>query len=376
MEGLKYSIPQRLFYLRVIVTLGLVISFLLSINLWGGERYFPSIPVFEHWILQPPFDYALVILSIVFLLCSSLFNHTRLFIFLALLVNCLMVLFDLNRLQPWFYVYNAILLVFLFYNGRVDNANKFTSVFIYIQLIVASVYVFNGISQLMNPFFIVTDFYDAILPLKKIVSDRQFDLFLKFGKAVPFTLVFIGTGLLVRPVKYLAISVGLTLHLFLFVLLFPSAENSNYALWFMNLVFGFMMLFLFSGKTQQRYFSISVLFQKPVFYMIIAAFWVMPLFNSSNIWPSALSFNFKSGSSGKENILISENTYQALPHYIRSFCVKKNTSYVLRVRNWCNHELRSEYFEQDIFVHSGIKDALQIADVEQELPMDELSVLQ
>lgn len=374
MEALQISIPQRLKYLRLIVTTGLIFSFLLCLNLWGGERFFPAIPVIKNFILLPPYDYVLVILSLIFLLCSLILKHTRSFIFLALVVNCFLVLLDLNRLQPWFYIYNAILIIFLFYDGRVDNPNRFTSFFIYIQLIVASVYVFNGLSQLNNPYFIITDFQDAILPLKKIVSDRQFAFFLKVGKMVPFLFLFIGFGLLFKSVKYLAISLGLGLHLLLIILLFPSANNTNYALWFMNIVFAFMMMFLFSGKTQQRYFSLSVLFQRPLFYIVLITFWMMPMLNYSNRWPSALSSNFKSGNSSKENIKISENTFKALPFYVKGFCSKNDNYYVLKVGTWCSHELRSEYFNQSIFVNSALKDALQIADLEGDTPGDELSV--
>jgi uncharacterized membrane protein YjdF len=283
------------------------------------------------------------------------------------------VLFDVNRLQPWFYVYNAILFIFMFYDGRVDNSNKFTSIFIFIQLIVASVYVFNGISQLMNPFFVITDFYDAILPLKKIMSERQFLFFLKAGKFVPYIMIFIGLGLLVRPVKYLAISFGVALHVLLFIFLFPSANNHNYALWFMNMVFTFMVLFLYSGKTQQRYFSVAVLFQKPLFYMIIVAFWIMPAFNFKEKWPGSLSFNFKSGPSPNENLLISENDFERLPFYIRGFCTKKSGEYVLRLRSWCSHELKSEYFNHAPIVSVKPEDVLQITRVT-EVAADELSL--
>lgn len=374
MEALEISIPRRLKYLRIVVTIGLFISFLLCFNLWGGQRFFPAIPVIKNFILMPPYDYALIILSLIFLLCSLILKPTRSFIFLALIVNCVLVLFDLNRLQPWFYIYNVILIIFLFYDGRVDNPNRFTSFFIYIQLIVASVYVFNGLSQLINPYFIITDFRDAILPLEKIVSDRQFAFFLKLGKGVPFLFLFIGFGLLVKPVKYLAISLGIGLHFLLIILLFPSVNNSNYALWFMNIVFAFMMVFLFSGKTQQRYFSLTVLFQRPLFYIVLITFWMMPMLNYSKRWPSALSSNFKSGNSDKENIKISENTFKALPLYVKSFCNRNDNYYVLKVSSWCRHELHSEYFNQSVFVDLALKDALLITDLEGETPGDELSV--
>jgi len=281
---------------------------------------------------------------------------------------------DVNRLQPWFYVYNAIIVFFLFYKGRVDDPNKFTSIFIFIQVIVASVYVYNGFNQLRNPLFIVTDFYDVILPLKKVLSDRQFLLVLKTGTAAPYILMFVGLGVLVRPVKYLAISMGLLLHLFLFILLFPSANNHNYALWFMNLVFGFMMLFLFSGKTQQRYFSYSFLFQKPLFYLLIAAFWIMPALHTINKWPGALSFNFKTGATINENIALTVSAHDNLPLYIRAFCVKNNSGYALRVKQWCSHELRSEYFNNELFVKDAFQEAIKVVTAAPPLPDGELSV--
>ncbi|MCW3076869.1 MAG: hypothetical protein JWO32_1478, partial [Bacteroidetes bacterium] len=212
MDSLPISIPRRLYFLRVIVTIGIFVSFFLSLNLWGGERFFPSKSFFENITLTPPFDFALVICSGLFLLCSLFFTHTRFFIFLSLTINVVLVLFDINRLQPWFYIYNAILIVFLFYDGRVDNSNKFTSIFIFIQLIVSGVYVYNGFSQLLNPNFVSTDFYDIINPLKKIVSERQFVFCLKTGKVVPYLIVAVGFGLLTKPVKYLAVSLALMMH--------------------------------------------------------------------------------------------------------------------------------------------------------------------
>lgn len=374
MEGLPVSIPRRLYFLRVIVTVGIFVSFFLSLNLWGGERFFPSKSFFENITLKPPFDFALVICSGLFLLCSLFFTHTRIFIFLSLTINLLLVLFDINRLQPWFYIYNAILIVFLFYDGRVDNSNKFTSIFILIQLIVSGVYVYNGLSQLFNANFINTDFYDVIIPLKRMVSERQFAFCLKMGKAVPCLIIFVGVGLLIKPVKYLAVSLGLIMHFLLLILLFPSPANSNYSLWFMNIVFGGLIVFLFSGKTQPRYFSISVLFQKPVFYIILFSFWILPVLNYKNHWHDVLSFNFKSGSTGKEKILITGNTYNYLPLYIKSFCTKCSDGYNLRVDKWCRAELRSEYYNQKINLNKGVIGETQMVTTRVDVSDDELSI--
>lgn len=359
MEVQKISIPKRLFYTRVCVTLGLIVSFLLSINLWGGERIFPGAPVFQNLFLKAPFDYILFVLSILFLISSLLFKNFRLFIFLSLIVNLFLVLLDLNRLQPWFYVYNAILFVFLFYNGRVDNAGKYTSIFIFVQLIIASVYIYNGINQL-NSFFLSTDFYNVISPLEVIASARQFSFFMKIGNIIPYYIIFIGVALLIRPLRYLSISAALIFHLLLLILLFPSAKNNNHALWFMNLIFAFLTLFLFSGKTAERYFSLSLLFQKPLFYLIVFAFWIIPFLNFFNYWPKSPTTNFMYGKSDRQNLSINQSTFDRLPLYIKHFCVKNNTGYLLKISDWCLHELKSEYITKATFNTTIQGDILQI----------------
>lgn len=372
MEGLRTPIPQRLYFIRVIVSLGLFFSFYLSISLWGSDHFFPAVPVLQSISIDTPWHYGLMVASSLCLLCSLVFYNTRLFIVLSLIINVFMVLLDMNRLQPWFYIYNAILFIFLFYDGRVDNPNRFTSLFILIQLIVASVYVFNGLNQLTNPLFVVSDFYDVISPLKKILSERQFLFFLKMGKIVPFIPIFIGVGMLIRPVKYLAISLAAVMHLSLFVLLFPSAANTNYALWFMNLVFACMIFFLFSGETRQRYFSPAVLFTRPLFYAVCVAFWIMPALPGQSVWPESLCFNFKSGVSATRNLQLSEPDYQNLPHYIRAFCVKGSNAYVLRVNAWCSHELNSEYFNHEQFTRSAFSRGIQLVSLPR-VPEGELS---
>jgi hypothetical protein len=341
MEGLKLTIPQRLFLVRATVTLGLIISFFLSLNLWGGQRYFPSQPLFEEFFLKAPYDYILMGCSVIFLLCSLIFYQTRTFLLLAILVNCFLVMFDLNRLQIWFYVYNAILFIHLFYNGRIDNPEKYTSIFIFIQIVICSVYVYNGISHLKNPYFLSTDYAEIISPLRVFLSERQFLFFLKAGHVVPYIFILCGILFLFPSAKYLAVSTMLLIHTILFLLLFPGFSN-NYALWFMNLIFGASVFILFSGNTRQRYFSWTVLLKKPLFYIIVFFFSVLPS-SPSIVLPASLCFNFKSGKLPGELQYLSEAEYQVLPYYTRAFCKKTTNGYYLDRGHWFRNELKSEY---------------------------------
>lgn len=348
-EGLKLSIPQRMQFLRMVITLSLLISICLSLNLWGGYRTFPYIPIFKFTFIKAPYDCVFILVSSFCLLASLFFNATRTFIFLALLLNLFLVLLDLNRLQPWFYYYNAILFIFLFYDGRVDDSNKFTTKFIILQLLISSIYIYSGLNKL-NSNFITTSFLEIIYPLKNIITDRQFLFLIKMGITLPYILIFIGVGLIITPLRYLAITFGCIVHLSLLIFMFPSATNQNYALWFMNVVFLIILFILFSGRTKQRYFSPVILLQQPLFYICIFVFWILPFFNFVNKYPANLSSNFKSGNNNELMLFLNPTQHNQLPLYMQNFFIQTNNLYQLQYNKWCLNELKADcYPENQLF---------------------------
>lgn len=370
-ERLHISIPQRMILIRTTLIISLIVSVLLSLNLWGGERTFPYSPVFEDCLIKAPYDYIFIGLAILFWLAALILRYQRLFIFLACLTTFFLVLFDINRLQPWFFMYSSMLAIFIFYDGRVDDSNKYTSFFIIIQLIFASFYFFNGLSQ-FNSLFVDSSFEQIILPLKQMVSARQFLFFKKLGTVVPYGFIFIGLSLIISPLRYLAITLALIMHFVLLVFLFPSASNTNYALWFSNLSFIILLFFLFAGKTKQRYFSPTFLFQRGVFYPVVLMFLIMPFFNISNKWPDYLSSNFASGNTQTAIITIGPKIYEKLPLYNKHFCVKQNDGYFFDYKKWSLHELKSECFPSDrvfnsIYGYLGQKSKTDVKDVKLEL---------
>lgn len=349
MEGLQISIPQRMMLVRITLIISLIFSVLLSLNLWGGYRAVPYTSLIGENQLKAPYDFSVIIFLILLWIGSLFLNKQRLIIFLAFLICVALVLFDINRLQPWFYVYNSMLLVFVFYNGRVDDSNKFTSYFIILQIIFASVYFFCGLHQL-NSLFIDSDFSEIISPLRSIMSERQFLFFKKMGVMVPYMLMFIGLGLIISPIRYLAITLAILIHLALLIFLFPSSRNQNYALWFSNLSFLVMLLLMFSGKTKQKYFSPTFLLQIPIFYPSMILFVVMPFFNTSGDWPDYLSSNFKSGNTKSMKISLSEKAAENLPTTITRFCKPDYNFLNFDYRAWCLHELKVEcYPESRVF---------------------------
>ncbi len=343
MEGLRLKIPQRMMLVRICIIVSLIVTMLVSFNLWAGERYFPYLPAFDHTLREVLFS-GLVFTFIILCLLASLFLRIqRILIFVALLGIAALIAVDMNRLQWWVYVYSAMLFIFVIYDGRVDEPNKYTSFFIVLQIMFASVYFFAGWQQL-NVNFVRSDYADIIWPINYVVSDRQYGFFVNLGVFVPFMLMFIGISMIISAMRYLAITLAAIMHIFLLILLPLADRPTEWVLWCTNVTFLVVLFLLFSGKTKQRYFSPSFLFQRPVFFLTLVFFVVMPFFNRSGKWPDPISFNIKSGNGLQGKIQMEQEVLQSLPLYIVTFCDRTDEKVELFYNRWCTDELGVECY--------------------------------
>jgi len=349
LEGLQLKIFTRLKLIKSVLALGLLFSILFSHNLWAGQRWFPTCAFIEGFYIGPPYDYVLLGVEIVLLLLLLIAPQTRLYIFLILVLHTFWILLDQNRLQPWFFIYTAMLLVLFFYNWRIDNVNNYYSFFIILQLCLAAVYVYSGLQKL-NPGFIEETYPWFIKPLKVIFSERQMIALNKTGYFIPFYEIALGILLLIKPIRYIAIPMAICLHLAIIFLMGPFGNNYNSVVWPWNIVMILLVLLLFSGKTTERYFAISHLFQVPVFYVIIIVFWVMPAFNLFNRWETYLSFSLYSGNNHNGKIILNDKAYEKLPFYIKHYVYDESDLHMLYPKSWCINELNAPmYPERRIF---------------------------
>ncbi len=342
-EGLKLNIPQRLALLRTILILSLMVMAVSGISLWTEVRDFPLVPVSDVFIFPAFVHWILFFLLLFFWIGALVSKFPKLFLLCSLLLSILMVCIDLNRLQPWFYLYSAMLLVLLFYNGRVDNPNTYTSFFVVLQFVLVSVYFFSGLSMI-NPDFVEGSYKQILHPLKSILSERQFNLVLMSGNVVPYLFIISALLLTTESLRFLSIALLTIIHLILIVLLFPYFNGKSYSLWISNLSMICILFLLFSGKIKQKYFSPLALLQKPAFYPVLFVFLVLPFLNRSGLWPDYLSCNFKSGNNLTVKIYISESAYTTLPFNIKKFCRRENFNYVIEYNKWCENECHAECF--------------------------------
>ena len=347
--GLQLNIFHRLKLIKISVAIGLLLSMLCSYNLWGGQRWFPVCPVFKGFSISPPYDYILLGVEIILIFFLVTVSKPRLVIFLILVLNLIYVLLDQNRLQPWFFIYNSFLVVLLFYNWRIDNINNYNSFFIILQLCFAAVYVYSGL-QKFNPGFINDTYPWFIKPLTNFVSERQMNTLYKTGYVIPIIEIFIGFGLLIKPLRFIAVPLVILLHVIILILMGPFGNNYNPVVWPWNLMMIILAVLLFSGKTNERFFSISHLFKQPVFYLVMTLFWILPAFNLVGKWETYLSFSLYSGNNNNAKILLSDEAYNRLPFYIRHYAHNQSGQYLLYPKEWCLYELKTPlYPEKRIF---------------------------
>lgn len=345
-------IIERLQWIKYTILIGLFSSVCLSYNLWAGQRWFPKVPLLEGFsTLQAPYDYVYLIVLLLFIATDFILNQ-RWTSILLILFSVFLILEDENRLQPWFYEYLIMLFVLAFYKRRVDDPNNYISVFVSLQMMLALIYIFSGI-QKMNANFMETYSW-FVHPLKSMISDRQFQNILRFGHIVPYLEALIGIGLLIKPIRFITISLAIFMHVFILLMLGPIGNSYNYVVWPWNLIMITLCLLLFSGQTKERYFSISYLFKNLGFYTVIGLMLIMPLFSLKNDWPSYLSNSLYSGNTDDAKIILSDKALNSLPYYIRNFVVKNSDYNLLYIKTWCITELKTPcYPEKEVF--DGVK---------------------
>jgi hypothetical protein len=333
-------ITQRLLLIKLTVLAGLFISALLSLNLWAGQRWFPKVPVIDGFYgLTAPYDFInLAVLFILLFVCF--FSRSRKPVW-CLLLFCIYLCFeDQNRLQPWFFNYLFILFILQFYKQRVDESNNFTSIFICLQVLVALIYVYSGI-QKFNDFFVKDTFSWMIQPLNDVLTAKQMGLLSKFGKLVPYIELLTGIGLLVKPLRFIALPMVIIMHVFILLMLGPVGRSFNYVIWPWNIVMILLCLLLYSNVKQERFFDVSFLFKHISFYLVMLVMLILPVFSFSNKYDSYLSSSLYSGNTHGCKLILSDKAYKKLPLYIRAYVVRNSDYNLLYIKQWAMGELNT-----------------------------------
>lgn len=318
--------------------IGLLLSVLLSFNLWSGERFFPKVPAFDNFIgLTGIYEYINIGVLII-LIILSLFENKRYPVVLLILWSVYLCMDDQNRLQPWFLMYHVLLLIWLFYKKRVDEPNNYHAVFISMQFVLAGIYIFSGLQKINENF--VSDTYPwFISPLEHFFSERQMNLFYRFGNVFAYYELLLGILVLFKPLRFIILPLIILMHVVIIFLLSPIGLNQNHVVIPWNIMMIFLNLLLFANVKRERFYDFTMLFKAGHFYIVILVMYFLPFLSFSNRYDSYLSSSLYSGNTHQVSVLVSKDAFYKLPLFVKHFAKQDDEYYNLNIKLWANTEL-------------------------------------
>ncbi len=279
--------------LRWMLCVGLLAGIATSPKLWQASREFPMIPALG-WF--PRLSQSVTVLLLVVLVLSVL--GIAIFprvggAFLALFSSLtLLILFDVNRLQPWVYEYALMLLALAV--SRPDVGPKLCAV------ILVALYFWSGV-QKANLLFGLEVFPQVIQPLGDSLKPTWF--------LVPIIEVAIAIGLFIPRTRVIAVWGAVMMHVVLLGLLGPFGKNFNSVIWPWNLTMIGLVLCCFLREKEP---ILRASWCKWPAKGIVVLAGVMPAFNFLGYWPDALAASLYSGRARAVWVYVSDNATAAI----------------------------------------------------------------
>lgn len=341
---------DRLFLLRIVITIGYVLGIIISWRLWLSDRDYPLTPVFS-WLpsIPSPID-ALLPAGLCLLLITHLFvKNKQPLILLSLVIVIILALFDQSRWQPWFYQYSVMLFSLLFVKDE-KNDNLTTEALNISRLIIICIYIWSGLHK-FNSYF-----YDEIIPwmIDGIIPNVPSGIISFIAHSIPFIEIAIGILLLFKRTRFVAIIGAVASHIFILIALGPFGRDQNQVIipWNLAMIAFVLILFKKDDILSLRSLILGRSFQTKLVALLVI---VMPFLNAFNRWDSYLSFALFSGNIPKASYYITPEGYSELPIHVRPYCLKDSASgmYLIDVIDWTD-----SYFHASLYPEPRIYESV------------------
>ncbi|HHG83273.1 MAG TPA: hypothetical protein ENJ82_00865 [Bacteroidetes bacterium] len=287
LSKLLASEEKRVAWATRSLSLALVVQIIISFPAWvSGWRAFPLVPAI------PELPVRLGAIGdgfLLFILISALLYQVwqptnRKVGLLVVLAGILFVLEDINRLQPWFYLYLMVFALLIAISGE-----KASQLRLYIlQLMLAGTWFWSGFMKL-NPSFEVEFFSLLVRPfgLENFALEHAGLAYVCGGLEA-----FAGFGMLLPRLRKAALAIGLGLHIFILGSLGPFGLNWNPVVWPWNVAFMLLGILLFAGRKEV---VAKETLRKPLLWLAALLFVLLPALNLVGAWDHFLSGSFYSG---------------------------------------------------------------------------------
>lgn len=329
------SAPLRLNWALRGVYLTLLVQVAISWEAWAPMgRGFPRVSVVADWPLvgSVPETGMLVVGGTALFLLLGRPRH-RLATGLLVTAAWMLIAADVNRLQPWLYLYLLVLLPNLF-----PGARPAEEVLRFIGWTIAGTWFWSGVMKL-NPAFVSEFFPDLLGPF----GGKEFAVaHPALGYAAGVLEAGAGGLVLVRRTRRIGIGLGCSVHIFALAALGPWGLDWNAVVWPWNVAFaGLAVLCLWPAMPVPRSSGRSW-WQQPAVLVPLALVWLFPLGNFFGHWDHFLSHSFYSGRLPNAIFYFHPDDRFALPEAARPYVlhVRGEPEYLLPLEFWALGELR------------------------------------
>lgn len=306
----------------------------LSPRLWTDQRVFPLIPA---WPFIPPAPSWVQIVLLLTLLTSTLLllvapkvrAHG-----VAVLAAAALVALDLNRLQPWFYEYVLLILVFGLFRRQPNRAETAWRL---AALIVAAIYFWSGLHKLSTGFETYV-FPNLIRRFAPYIGDGKEGPAAWLRIAAPWVEASIGAALLVPRLRRWGVAGVLGMHLLILVAIGPLGNNDNTVVWPWNLASSALCVVLFLGNPTAVFPDLLSRsgWVGPLLFTLCG---LMPALHLVDLWDTFLSASLYSGRRWDAAVRLTPAAAQAMPKEVMAYSMKVQDGYTLHLPAWCMSEL-------------------------------------
>lgn len=323
--------------LKASVNIAFLATIIISYKLWTNiERSIPGIPVINLIRFDLPSYLTVFLVGVlgVSLVMIVSFKKPHYFLLINLLVSLLLVLFDINRLQPSIYLFltvNSIL--FIYFSGKLNEDELLNLV----RLLLCAVYFWSGIHKWNQNYYESIYLWLAEPYLTYFKNPSSQYLIKSLGHISPFIEVFMSIGLLFKRTRNLSACLVVLMHLIIIVtIVFIKDFNTSILPWNLTLILIVFICFY------NRSFSFSDLFSgignKRILPFIIL-FWILPLFNFIGYWDAYLSHDLYSGKAKFGFVYFNDGVKSRLPLRYARYIEQVNGQNYISLTKWSMEEI-------------------------------------
>lgn len=318
-----------------LASLGLVTSMAISAPLWSNiVRTLPLAPLLPNHLLQNSTN----IFSLIVALSSIGIIGLRDFRIPALLLQVsamTLVLLDLNRLQPWFYEYCLIILLYSFKDTGTDFKTRKLK---YVCLILLAIYTFSGLEKLNWNFLTGAGPWLAGISPSPIGHPMTDPVSIAVSLLMCLGEITIALLLALKTTRLFGIGACLLMHYTIVSIIGPQGLNTNAVAWIWN-IFQMLLMsgsFLLTTDSAKKLISLDFKYHCKESFIVLCSALLIPVLGLIQIADPFLSFSIYSGDVPRGKLVFNDSTRAKLPAKLSriSHRDKVHASWYLYFSDW------------------------------------------